>query len=285
MLLMTKKYDRLKMLIAMCIYGSIGIFIHEIQLPRAAIALFRGVCGGAFLILLFVITRRKFDFAALRGKMLPLVISGVLMGLNWVFLFVAYDYAGVAVSTLCYYTAPMFVLLLSPLVLHEKLTARHVLCIFAALCGTALISHITAPGNSFFGVLLALAAALLYAAVIFFNKKLADAPAYERTVIQLLSSALPLIPYVCLTASPADLHTDARTLIFLLTVGLLHTGVAYALYFDAVAKLPTRTVAMYAYLDPVLAVLFSVLFLGEPLTVSTVLGAALILGAAFVSER
>lgn len=277
--------DKAKMIAAMCIYGSIGVFVRNIALSRAAISLFRGVCGGLFLLAFLLLSGRKFDFAALRGKWLPLCLSGMAMGLNWVLLFVAYDYAGVANATLCYYTAPMIVLLASPLVLHEKLTLRGILCILAALIGTAFVSQIRFFSSSFVGILLALAAAVLYATVIFINKKLAGLPAYERAAVQLFSSALPLIPYLLFTLSADDFPTDARSLILLLILGIVHTGLAYTLYFDAVAKLPTKTVAMYAYLDPLLAVLLSVLLLGEPFTLFTALGALLILGAAWWNER
>ena len=282
---MNKFGDRAKMIAAMCIYGSIGVFVRNIALSRAAISLFRGVCGGLFLLLFLRLSGRKFDFAALRGKWLPLCISGAVMGVNWVLLFIAYGYAGVGSATLCYYTAPMIVLLASPLVLHEKLTLRGILCIAAALLGTAFVSQIRFTGSSFIGILLALAAAVLYATVVFINKKLADLPAYERAAVQLFSSALPLIPYLLLTQTADAFSTDARSLILLLILGIVHTGLAYTLFFDAVAKLPTKAVATYAYLDPLLAVVLSVLLLGEPFTLFTALGALLILGAAWWSER
>ena len=70
----------------------------------------------------------------------------------------------------------------------------------------------------------------------------------------------------------------------LLVVGVVHTGLTYYLYFSSVKELPSETVAIYSYIDPVFAVLLSVFLLGETMTVQGTVGAVLILGACIVSE-
>ena len=67
-------------------------------------------------------------------------------------------------------------------------------------------------------------------------------------------------------------------------VGLVHTGIAYALFFSSLDGLKAQTVAIFSYIDPVTALVLSVLVLHEPLTVRSLLGAIMILGAAAVSE-
>ena len=70
----------------------------------------------------------------------------------------------------------------------------------------------------------------------------------------------------------------------LLIVGIVHTGIAYVLYFGSVNKLSSGTIAVFSYIDPILSVILSALILKEAMTVYTVIGAILILGATFVSE-
>jgi drug/metabolite transporter (DMT)-like permease len=67
-------------------------------------------------------------------------------------------------------------------------------------------------------------------------------------------------------------------------LGVLHTGVAYCLYFSGMGSLPVQTVAILGYLEPVVSVLCSAFFLREAMGVSGWIGAVLIIGAAVVSE-
>ena len=69
-----------------------------------------------------------------------------------------------------------------------------------------------------------------------------------------------------------------------LAVGFIHTGLAYAMYFGSMGALGAQTVALYGYIDPVVAVALSALLLSEKLGAAELLGTALILCATAVSE-
>ena len=71
----------------------------------------------------------------------------------------------------------------------------------------------------------------------------------------------------------------------LLIVGFVHTGVAYALYFGSMDGLKTQSIAIISYLDPISALVLSALILGETMTMYGIIGAVLILGAAFCLEQ
>ena len=70
----------------------------------------------------------------------------------------------------------------------------------------------------------------------------------------------------------------------LLVVGIVHTGIAYVLYFGSIAFVPAQTAALLSYIDPVVAVLLSLLLLKEPMSVPAIIGAVLVIGAMIVSE-
>jgi len=116
------------------------------------------------------------------------------------------------------------------------------------------------------------------------NQQLREVPAYDKTIMQLGSAALAMLPYVLLTVDLPAQSMAAGTLGMALLVGVIHTGVAYWLYFGCMSELPAQTVALLSYMDPVVAILLSALLLGEPLTLMTGLGAVLVLGATVVSE-
>ena len=279
---------RLNVILSMFIYGTIGLFVRFIPLPSSVIAFTRGVIGSLFLLLVLLLKRSRLSGKAIRAVLPWLCFTGSMLGFNWILLFESYRYTTVATATLCYYMAPIFLVLLSPFVFKERMTLRKVLCVLAALLGMVFVSGAARGGlpaaGELKGVLLALSAAVLYALIVISNKKFGGLSAYERTIMQLIISAIVLLPYNSLTGAFAGAALSARTVFLLLTVGIVHTGVAYFLYFGSMENLKSQTLAILSYIDPVVAVLLSALILREPLSLLDVLGAVLILGAALICE-
>ena len=274
---------------AMCIFGTIGILRRYIPLPSSLIAMVRGFIGAAFLLTAVLIRGQKPDIRVIRKNLFMLVLSGAAIGFNWIFLFEAYCYTTVATATLCYYLAPVLVILLSPLVLKEKLTLRGAICALVALVGMVPVSGVLNAGFSgvteLKGILFGLAAALLYACVILMNKKMTGIAASDKTMCQLFAAAIVLLPYVLLTEDIGAFTFSPLSVGLLVTAGILHTGIAYRLYFGAMGDLKAQTTALFSYLDPILAIVLSALVLQEPMGIPSIIGAVMILGAAFVSEQ
>ena len=126
--------------------------------------------------------------------------------------------------------------------------------------------------------------AACFVAIVLCNRWLRDIRAMDRALVQLAVSALTILPYFLLHNRGQALQADARSIGIVLMLGVLHTGFAYCLYFSGMATLPVQTVALLGYLEPVISVLCSAFFLGEPMTWMGWAGAALIIGAAAVSE-
>lgn len=276
------------LIFSVSVFGTIGIFVRWIGLPSSVIALVRGAVGAAFLLLLARFRHAPIDRAALRSRWQLLLLSAAMMSFNWITLFEAYRYTTVATATLCYYMAPIFVTLISPILLKERLTARKLLCVFLALAGMVFVSGVPQSGppgpSEAKGILLALCSAALYAGVILINKYLAGVPAYDRTLLQLAGAAAVMIPYILLTEDLSAMSVTPLGAVLLLIVAVFHTGWCYALYFGSMTVLSAQTVALFSYIDPIVAILLSALLLKEPLGWSGILGAALVLGSTLVSE-
>ena len=276
---------KLKLILSMLVFGTIGIFVRYIGLPSSVIAVSRGYVGMLFLILVLAVRRQKPDWRAVRSNLLLLVVSGALIGMNWIALFEAYNYTTVTTATLCYYLAPVFVTLASPFVLKEKLTGRKLLCVAVALFGMVFVSGVLDGGISGLrGILYGVTAAALYASVILLNKRMKPIPAFDKTLIQLGVAATVALPYVAATVDMGALNPAPTALILLLVVGVIHTGVAYTMYFSSMDDIPAQTVALFSYIDPVSAIFLSAIFLKEPLTLFGCIGAVLVLGSTLVSE-
>ena len=272
---------------AMVIFGTIGIFRRFIDLPSSVLAMARGFIGTVFLVIFVKAAGKKTDRDAVRNNLALLIISGALIGFNWILLFEAYNYTTVSIATLCYYMAPVFLILASPLVLKEKLTAKKSLAVLVALAGMVLVSGVYkggAAGDDLKGIVLGLGAAVLYACVILMNKKMGRIDAYSKTIFQLGSAAVCLLPYVLITENMAEIRPGVSELVLVLVVGIVHTGLAYALYFGSMGGLRAHSIAIFSYIDPVVAIILSAVILKEAMGLWEIVGAVLILGAAIYSE-
>ena len=278
------KRAKCNMLLAMAIFGTVGIFVRQIPLPSATVAFFRGVLGLIFLAALMVLTGKKVDKQNVKDNIWILLLSSAALGCNWILLFEAYRYTTVATATICYYLAPVFLVVASPL-LGERLTGKKLLLSGVALLGMVFVSGVLQGGVSGGkGIAFAVGAAVLYATVVFLNKKLGTISAYDKTAVQLGAAAVVILPYCVATQGFSMAQMDWVAYLILVVVGIVHTGGAYWLYFGSVKQIPSQTVAIFSYLDPVIAILLSALLLGEPLGWQGILGAVLILGSALVSD-
>lgn len=281
--------SRNMLICAMCIFGTIGILRRYIPLSSSLIALVRGIIGAVFLLIALKVRRIPLDKQAVKRNGTLLLCSGIAIGFNWILLFEAYNYTSVATATLCYYLAPILVILAAPIVLKERLTLRKGICTFVALAGMVLVSGVLETGfkgiEELRGILFGLGAAILYASVILMNKKMQDISAYDKTIIQLSAAAIALLPYVLLTENWTQITLTGVSIVLLLTAGIIHTGVAYWLYFGSMADLKAHTVALFSYMDPILAIILSMVLLKEPMSIPSAIGAVMILSAAYVSEK
>ena len=274
---------------AMTIFGTIGIFRKYIPLPSSLLALARGVIGTAFLLLLVLaIKRDKLSIEAIKRNFGFLVVSGALIGFNWILLFEAYQYTTVATATLCYYMAPVIVVVVSPFLFKERLTPLKALCVAVALAGMVFVSGIPQSGfggiNELKGILLGLGAAALYATVVILNQYIKDIPAYDKTIMQLGTAAIAILPYTLLTENFSDITFTPVAVIMLFFVGIVHTGIAYTLYFGSMSGLKAQTIALFSYIDPVVAIILSAVILQENIGLWGVIGAVMVLGSTMVSE-
>ena len=278
--------ERIKYITAVVLYGTIGLFLRYISLPSEIVALCRGAIGSVFILLYQRIRHQKVDIKGIRDNLRWLILSGIFLGLNWIFLFAAYMTTSVAIASLCNYMAPVIFILIAPIALHESLDKRKLPCVAAAFVGIILVSGVVGGGSvgNISGVIMGLFAALCFVALLICNRKIQDISALDKSTVQLAISALTILPYVLIKNHGTKLVWDQRSTMIILMLGIIHTGFAYCLYFSGVGSLPVQTIAILGYLEPVVSVICSAIFLHEPLGINGVIGAVLIIGAAVVSE-
>ena len=278
------KRSYMKYFAALLLFGFNGIVASFIDLSSYEIVLLRTFIGNVLLIALFFLTRNKLTFYQYKNDSLFLLLSGIAMGTSWMFLYEAYAQIGVSIASLCYYCGPVIVMALSPLLFREKLTASK-LCGFAAvLIGIILVNGSAFNGNgNLWGIFCGLMSAVMYAAMVICNKKAQRITGMENATLQLFVSFLTVFIFV-LFKQGLTVHLHTEDIIPVLILGLFDTGIGCYFYFSSIGKLPVQTVAICGYLEPLSAVVFSVIVLHETMLPIRILGAALIIGGAVSSE-
>lgn len=282
---MIKGKPELKFIIAMFIFGSIGLFIRAINMPSSVIVLMRAIIGSLFLTSIMFIRKQPINRKSIFDNLLILALSGLVLGAGWAFLFEAYRYTMVSTATLIYYCAPIIVFLLSPVIFKESLTWSKMLGIVAAIIGMVIINGFGIGGsNPYLGLICGIVSALLYAMLMILNKLIKNLSGLESTLAQLIIAAFVMTFYVLLSHESNWSFSGGWEIFLLITVGILHTGIACYLYFSSMQKLPGQTIAVLSYIDPVSALFFSAIFLSERLSLFQILGGILILGGTAFSQ-
>lgn len=286
-----KKIDKnkLKIILAMLIWGTVGVFIKNIALNSIEIAFYRSIIGAIFIIILSIAQKEKWDKEDLREDLKILIPSGAALGAGWVLLFQGYKNTSISIATLSYYIAPVFIVILSTIVLKEKITLKKILCIIVAIIGLLLVLDIKSienigDNNHLLGISYSVMAAVFYAIVVILNKFIRKLSGFKVTIVQLLVSTIILLPLTIMNSTRSLISLDALSLGLLLFVGIVHTGIAYLLYFSSVKEIEGQSIAILSYMDPIFALLIAGLFLGEKMSIIQLFGGILILGSAYISE-
>jgi len=278
---------RLMLIVSMAIFGTIGLFRRNIDISSGELAFYRAVLATVFIGLFLLVTKSAIPFPKIKKQLPLLILSGVAMAFNWILLFEAYNYTTVSAATLSYYFAPVLVTLLCPVLFKEKMTIKQWICFVMSTVGIVLITGIGSSdsgSNHFKGILFGLGAACLYATVILLNKFIKGVDGIHRTFLQFVAASVSLLPYVLLTDGINIARLDGKGIALLLVVGLVHTGITYCMYFSSLKELPGQKAAILSYIDPLVAVICSVVILREEMTVPQIIGGVLILGFTLWNE-
>lgn len=274
----------LRYLAALLILGSNGIVASLLSASSTQIVLIRTFLGSLLLFLAFIVQRGRFCFYKNKHDCVFLILSGILQGLMWIFLHAAYNAAGVGVASLIYYSAPVLVLLLSPLLFHEKLTLPVIVGFFTVMLGVLLVNGLgSAALISRAGLVYAVLSALCFAFMVITQKLATGVVGLENSLMQVFISFLT-VAAVLLVRRELFFTLPRSELLPAFIIGAVNTALACYLYFSSIKGLKVQTVSLLGYLEPLSAVVFSALLLRERMSIPQIVGAALILCGAVATE-
>ena len=281
---MNIKKSYMKYFASLLIFGMNGIVASFIDLNSYEIVLLRTLIGSLLLFIIFKLNGQKITLIHHKKAGFYLVLSGIALGAGSLFVYEAYRQIGVSIASLLYYCGPVLVMILAPLLFREKLTMIKTIGFVFVLLGMMVINMQAMNGTSnLSGSILGVLSAVMYAIMIICNKKSKGITGLENSMWQLIFSFLTVFLYVSFKQG-LMIHIEATSIIPILILGLINTGVGCYFYFSSIGDLPVQTVSICGYLDPVSAVLFSMFFLHERMTLTQAFGAALIIGGVAFSE-
>lgn len=280
--------QKIEFALLMSLFGCLGPLVRAIGLPSEVTACLRAWISALALIGYVLVSGRRYDRDEFKKAFVPMMFCGIFLAIDWLGLFASYNYTTIATSTICYYVSPVLVFFLSPVILGEKFTLKHLACAILAFAGMALISGIVENGlpsaSDLKGIAFALLGAAGYAGVVLMNKKFPTGDSILRTTIQLAVAAVLTTPYILMKNDVSSLSFTPKSFLLLLVLGIGLTALTYIVYFHLILKIPGRSVSIFSYADPTVAVLISVIFLGESISVLGIVGAVLVIASAIVSE-
>lgn len=283
-MLASKKLAYFKYILSLLLFGLNGIVASHITLSSYEIVFTRSLIGSLCLILIFLFTKQKLQGWKNRRHLLFIVISGVAMGTSWMFLFEAYVQIGVSLATLIYYSGPILVMILSPLLFREKFAKTTLIGFFVVIIGMLCVNgEALLLGNASWGMAFGVLSAVMYAFMVIYNKKAVSITGLENPMWQLMISFITVALFLAFKQGFSMFKIDGN-LIPILILGIVNTGLGCYFYFSSIGVMPVQTVAILGYLEPLSALLFSAVLLGETMSWAQMVGAVLILGGALFGE-
>lgn len=226
--------SRLQLAIVMAIFGTVGLVRRLIPMDSLLLACIRAFLGAASLYAVILLSGRRLSWERIRPRLPLMILVGVIMGFNWVFLFESFNHTSVATATVCYYMEPVFMIIASPFVFRERITGPKIVCVILSFVGMIFVSGVLKSGfgglSEMKGVLYGLLAGLLYATCVIWNKTITDVPIFDRTFVELLAVGIVLLPIAWLHGDFASVSRMTPSAWgWLALLGIFNTGITYGI--------------------------------------------------------
>ncbi len=264
-------------------FGTLAIFgrlLYADGLDTFTLLFLRFGFAACIMALLLFLRRESFP----RGKiLLQLIGMGALGYAGQAFSFLsAIKYASAGLVALLLYLYPMFVFVLSVIVLHEKVTWIKVVALALALIGTALT--VDPAGGQLTGILFAILSAVIYSIYIIVGTNVMKHVSAIQSSLVIFASAA-IVYGTLITINSAHFPTTKTGWLGIAGIVLVATVSPVATFLAGLERIGPTNASMLSTLEPVVTVLLAGLIFGERLETITIFGGALILAAVILLTR
>ncbi len=266
-------------------WGTVPLIVRTVDLPAAVVVAARFWFGALFLTGVLVWERRRARpsgppvWSVARGRGVAVCFTLVV---HWLCEIGAYSYAPVGTALFIVFLAPIGIAAFAPRVLGEHIDRQTILALALAVGGFAFMSRSALEASGGTGIALSVAGAVTFVMLVLLNKPLADTYGGVRAAqMQMTGAALLIVPFVAV----ADIPSPNASWLWLIVLGVVHTGVAIAVYLSVLRVVGATVTGVLGYLEPATAVVWAWLVLGEAPSAATLVGGVAILGAGLLVVR
>lgn len=269
--------------------GTIGVFFVEAGVDALTAVWFRCAFGALTLLAWAALAGRLGELRLTRTGAVAALGSGALVLANWALFFQAVSQTSIAVATVVFHVQPFWVMAIAAWRLGERIGGAQAAAAVVALAGLALATGLfdgalagtDVDAGYLLGLLLCLAASLSYAVVTLIAKSARDVTPlglafWQCAVGSVLALAGPLLH---------GLPAPGAAWFWLVGLGVLHTGLAYALLYAGMARLPAGRIAVLQFVYPATAIVVDMLVYGRLLAPGQVVGVAMMAAALWSVRR
>lgn len=270
----------LMIILAAFIFGSSGIIIKKLLLPVSSITFFRIAVPFLILTIFFLIKKKRLP----KIFNLKMIVASLLNSLRMFFFFAAYTFSDITTTVILLYTWPVFTALWSVLLLKEKLGIRKISLFMISIIGVVIVFHdkfSSFSDQSLKGIISVIISAFVYSlTIIIFKKESKNYDQWETVWFQNLTGTFIFLPFLFLNSPPSGIQIYGASF-----YGILIGIIGFGLFFKALQKVDASIAAFLTYFEIVSAIFFGVFFLGESLTLNTIIGGLLIISSALMISR
>ncbi len=279
---MTHRTALLSLHAAVLLFGLSGLIGKSVSSPAVVVTCLRSLIGAAALgVFLCLLSRGHELLWGMRGRVTALLVGGALLAVHWWTFFMAIQWGSVALGLLTYASYPLFVTCLNWLLQRNSVGRRDWWAAGAVLIGLGLVvSDWSFGSQAGWASLLGLTSGLTFALLTLLNRRLTiHVPPLSLVTVQMATAGLLLLPL----AVPQIPQVTANDWLWLSVLGVVFTGFAHASFTSSLKVVRVTAVSVAAALEPVYGMFAAWLVLGESPTLTMLIGAALIIGASFLS--
>ena len=267
-------------------FGAIKIALHGVT-PLTVMSV-RILLAGAALLLLIIIRKTPF----IRGKQNWIKIFWMtFLGTIMPFFLVPWGQLQIdsSLASILLAVNPIFALILGHFFSdHESFTLRQLLAMLVGLAGVILVfgeNAFSSINGNILAQLAVIVAGLGYTISGVITARIKGVSADSVSAAIFICASVFVLPLWLIMESPLNLHFETETLLALIHLGLVSTGIAYLMRYYILLRAGAVFLSYVAFIIPMFGILFGILFLGETLSVTTLGAVVLILSGVYLGRK
>ena len=275
----------LKIIVAMLIWSTWGLIIRRLALPPAVVLFYTSLIAS-FTVPAVLHVRGELDLTGIRASWWSFVFLLIASITNNVTYFFSLSHTTISNAVFTHYTAPIFVAILAPIMISERLQRITLVSLPIAAFGMVMIvlsgDGLRIGSDDTSGIIAGTVSGVAYALIIILSRKLSQKLMHHKAVVVLLwGTAIITAPAALFMDYQISVHGAA----LLLLTGVFHSTLAPLLYYSALRKVMAQHAAILGYMEPLAAIPLAFFFLSETPKLIALLGGVLILISGYLVVR